>query len=446
MPHSQRGGSGPGRQRVGDSVPSARPGDEKFVVMCKRAISPLHRRIFGWFGVAIVLSLFAGAFVTHLFDSGSGEWRRMLDGTRRIASTEFAEVWDDEEARSALANRLARELDVEVTVRDNGGMPLEAVGATCDRCDAFLIPTQDGEPLGRVDICTKNRRTRGLSLLLGLLASGLVLWILAHRVSRWLGRPISALVLATDAIGRGDYDVNLSAGRNDPPEILRLSRAVTDMAKRIKKQLSDQRELLATVSHEVRSPLARVRLLSELLRDEKSGERRTKLLDDLEQEIVEIDDLVGGLLAQSRLEFSAMSMRDTDLVRLVARTIERAGAGLEPVTVGKAGDIPCDATLFARALSNLIENARKHAGGATKVVLRFDPKEVVVEVEDRGPGIAPADEDRVFEAFFSAQPGSSESLGLGLALVRRIARAHGGDAFTRPNGKTGSVVGFTIPR
>ena len=159
---------------------------------------------------------------------------------------------------------------------------------------------------------------------------------------------------------------------------MRLSRAVADMAKRIKKQLSDQRELLATVSHEVRSPLARVRLLSELLRDESSAVRKAKLLDDLEQEIVEIDDLVGGLLAQSRLDFSALSIRSTDVLALVKRTIERAGAELVPNVSGKIVPVACDATLFARALSNLLENARKHAGGATAVTLRFSRDELVL--------------------------------------------------------------------
>jgi two-component system OmpR family sensor kinase len=419
--------------------------EPRLIATCAKAISPMHRRIFGWFGVAILLSLFAGAFVTHLFDSGSGEWRRVLQGTRRIASAKFAEVWDDEAERSRLAHQIASELDVEVTLRDESGRTIEAIGAPCDRPDAFFTPTQDGQPLGKVDICTKNRGARGISLLLGLFTAGVVLWLLAHRVSRLIGRPISALVNATDAIGRGEYDVNVPCGRHDPPEILRLSRAVADMAKRIKKQLSDQRELLATVSHEVRSPLARVRLLSELLRDESSAVRKAKLLDDLEQEIVEIDDLVGGLLAQSRLEFSALSIRSTDILALVKRTIERAGAEIVPSVSGKVVPVACDATLFARALSNLLENARKHAGGATAVNLRFSRDELSVEVEDRGPGISDENRERVFEAFFSAEAGTSESLGLGLALVRRIARAHGGDAMTRPNKGGGSVVGFAIP-
>jgi signal transduction histidine kinase len=419
--------------------------EERFLVTCARAISPLHRRIFGWFGVAIVLSLFAGAFVTHLFDSGSGEWRRMFDGTRRLAADRFAEVWDDEEARTTLAKQVANELDVDVTLRDEHGLLLETIGPECDRHDAFLTPKVEGHKIGQVDICTKNRPQRGLSLLLGLFAAGLVLWILALRVSRWLGRPISALVSATDAIGRGDYDVNLPCTRHDPPEIQRLSRAVVDMAKRIKKQLSDQRELLATVSHEVRSPLARVRLLNELLRDEPDGAHREKLLDDLEQEIVEIDDLVGGLLAQSRLDFTAMTLRDADVVAITERTIERAGAALSPRVVGQERAVACDATLFARALSNLVENARKHAGGATDVAVVFGRREVSLEVADRGPGIPAEHRDQVFEAFFSAEAGSAESLGLGLALVRRIARAHGGDAFTRDNPGGGTVVGFSIP-
>lgn len=421
---------------------------------CQRAVAPLHRRIFGWFAVAIAMSMLVGASVSHLLGNGFRESHRTYLGAQRVMANRFAEIWDDSARRHTLAAELGSEVDLDVTIRDASGAQLDTVGETCVHPSAALQVVRGSEPLGRVDLCSRSPLGRPFSGLLSLLASIGVLWLVSHKISRWLSRPLNSLVKATDAIGRGQYDVEIHKGRHAPIEIVRLGCAVEDMASKIKQQMKDQRELLASVSHELRSPLARIRLLLELMRDDgpedeaenaaraARRQRTEKLFGDLEHEIVEMDDLVGGLLAQSRLDFSALTRRPNDVVSLAKRAAERAGLELAPIVGGLPRSVDCDATLLARALSNLIDNAKKHAGGVTGFTVRFGDDEVAFEIEDRGPGID--DVEKIFDPFYGTSNGSHDSLGLGLAIVRRIAQAHGGDAFARNRAGGGATVGLTL--
>ncbi len=416
------------------------------IARCRKMVAPLHRRFFLWFGVAMVVSSCVGVAVSIALGGANAHssWKS-YEGAKRVMANRFAESWDEPLRRDQLAEEIARELNVDVTVRDASGEALASYGEEeCSRKRTALYPTRDGRQLGRVDICPTGA-PRPLPMLLGIIASVGVLWLFAHKVARHLGRPILDLVRVTDAIGRGDYDVRANLRRHPPREILHLSRAIEDMAGKIKQQLADQRELLASVSHELRSPLARIRLVLELVRDETLPKaHREKMYAELEHEVLEIDDLVGGLLAQSRLEFSALTVRPNDLVALAQKSAERAGLALTPRVEGEPRPVSSDATLIARALTNLLDNAKRHGAGATDVVLRFEREQVVVEVRDRGAGLEGLDLDRIFDPFFGRPKGSSDSLGLGLSLVRRIAEAHGGTAFAKPREGGGAVVGLTL--
>ena len=417
---------------------------EPVLKRCRNMVAPLHRRIFVWFGVAIIMSSVVGMGVATLFGRGNTSWKS-FEGAKRVLANRFAEVWDDPARRDALADEVAREVNVDITLRDASGTPLYVVGSECSRKDLKLATLRDGESLGSINMCPTSGIPHPLPMLFGMSAAIGVLWLIAHKIARHLGRPILDLVDVTDAIGRGEYDVNVRLRRHSPSEIVHLTRAVQDMAGKIKQQLADQRELLASVSHEMRSPLARIRLVLELLRDESlAPERREELHGELEHEVVEIDDLVGGLLAQSRLDFSALTLRPNDLVGLTTRGLARASLPMDPVVIGPKRPAPCDATLVARALSNLLDNAKKHAGGATGLTVRFENDRATVEVSDRGPGLSEAEIERMFDPFYGKPNGSAESLGLGLALVKRIAKAHGGDAFAKAREGGGSIVGFWL--
>jgi signal transduction histidine kinase len=419
------------------------PPDATFTGRCRRVVSPLHRRIFLWFGAAILLAGTAGFGVNAVL--GGTARARDFVAMRSFAERRFAESWDEPERRRALATEFSDMLDVDVAVRDAKGQVIDTVGAACERPGLRLEPKRADAPLGRVDMCWRPNATRRLTGLLSLVIALGILWMVSHKIARRIGRPILELSRTATEIGRGQFDVDVRLGRHPPVEIARLAESIRDMAAKIKKQMGDQRELLASVSHEIRSPLARVRLLLELLRGgDSSSPDREKLLADLESEIEEMDELVGGLLASSRLEFSALSMRPHDVVTAARRAIERAGVAIEAEVEGEPREILCDATLLARALANLLENAEKHGGGVTGLTVRFEEDRVAFEVTDAGPGVAVEDRERIFDPFFRKPTAGHESLGLGLALVKRIAEGHGGEAYVRETDGTGAVVGFFI--
>ncbi len=168
--------------------------------------------------------------------------------------------------------------------------------------------------------------------------------------------------------------------------------------------------------------------------------------------MADIDDLVGKLLASSRLDFEALELSTLCARDLALRALERAGLSPELLRDHSGGaSVRGDATLLARALGNLLENAQHHAGGVTELTLRVVGERVCFEVHDAGPGLSPEALRHGFDPFFrgksDGQVSSRGALGLGLSLVRRIARAHGGEASieNRADG-SGAVAVLSVPR
>jgi two-component system OmpR family sensor kinase len=278
----------------------------------------------------------------------------------------------------------------------------------------------------------------------------LVLWAVSGKVARRIAQPIYDIVRVTKEIGDGKLSARAElAGCAGIDELGLLAQSINDMATRIERQLVDQKQLLAEVSHELRTPLARIRLLVELAR---SGKMDAGNLDEIERETVEIDALVGELLASARLDFSALSKRPLDAADLARRAAERAGLEPQAVVVeAKETAFGGDATLIARALANLLDNARKHGGGAPVLRVRDRAREVLFQVEDSGPGFPPGEIDRITAALARGERPRREarkegSLGLGLALVHRIARAHDGKLTFENRPEGGARVTLEVPR
>ena len=260
------------------------------------------------------------------------------------------------------------------------------------------------------------------------MVSGAIAWRLT--------RPLLIAIRAAQDIGDGKLDTRIDPTRFGG-EVRILAVALNDMTSKIQQQLADQRQLLAAVSHELRTPLGHMRVLIETARDTKDP----KALAELEKEVLILDDLVGRLLAQSRLEFGNLDRRELDLGELV--TDIATSAGVAPEAIEAIGDVRAaiDPTLVRRAVANLLENARRHGNGAVAVRIERRGMQVAIEVDDAGPGV-PA--DRRADAFRAFVPSSGGGLGLGLALVSRIAVAHEGGAWIadRPGG--GARVGFGV--
>jgi signal transduction histidine kinase len=267
------------------------------------------------------------------------------------------------------------------------------------------------------------------------LIAAFVLSIVSGWVAWRLTRPLLMVVKAARDIGDGKLDTRLHAGKRGEMRV--LASAINDMASRIEQQIKDQRQLLAAVSHELRTPLGHMRVLVETARERNDP----KVLDEIDREIVTLDDLVGRLLASSRLEFGNLDRRDLDLGELIADVASSSGIAPEQIEADDDVRAKVDPTLVRRALANLIDNARVHGGGAIAVRARRRGPQVAIEVDDAGPGVP---KDRRADAFRAFTPSTGGGLGLGLALVSRIAVAHDGGAWIEDRPGGGARVGFTV--
>ncbi|GAB4202442.1 MAG: hypothetical protein Fur0019_00240 [Tibeticola sp.] len=297
----------------------------------------------------------------------------------------------------------------------------------------------------------------GFVWLLALVGVGVALGV--YPIVRRLTQRLEALQRGMRRWGEGDLSTRVPVQGHD--EVADLAERFNDAASRIEmllhsqqKLLASQKSLLANASHELRSPLARIRMAFELM---GSGESPPGLREEVQRNIAELDQLVDEILLASRLDASEADLgtfERIDLVALAAEEGARVGATLElgDAHGGLAAlDILGVAKLMRRLLRNLLENARRYgaASGHRDIVLRLrrEGAQVLLQVCDRGPGVPPDQCERIFEPFYRL-PGASEregGVGLGLALVKSIAERHGGRVRCEPREGGGACFSVWLP-
>ena len=270
-----------------------------------------------------------------------------------------------------------------------------------------------------------------------------VLLAAAFVFARYLARPLRELSATVERIGRGETPPPLP--EQGPSEIVTLNRGVNRMAANLAQLEQDRALLLAGVSHDLRTPLTRLRLGVEM--ETRDDATRAGMVDDIE----EMNRIIGQFLEFARTdEDSAREPRDPNAI--VAACVDRYVRSGRDVRFapGAVPLVPLRSTALSRLVANLIDNAIAYGAPPVEVTTRADGGRVVLDIVDRGPGIAPGEVERLKQPFTRASAARTDAsgaagAGLGLAIVDRIARLHGGSFELLPRDGGGTVARVTIP-
>jgi signal transduction histidine kinase len=248
--------------------------------------------------------------------------------------------------------------------------------------------------------------------------------VFSYPVVRGLTRRIERLQAGVETLGAGNLATRVAIEGRD--EVAQLAASFNRAASRIEELIGAHRLLLANASHELRTPLSRIRLGVELFEAKPDA----KIKADIARDIAELDSLIEEILLASRLDVAAAppAAEEVDLLALLAEECAHYdGCTLDGELIVMRGD----ARLLRRLVRNLLDNAQRHGRPPIRVELRRDGPRPRLSVADAGEGIPPSERERVFLPFHRLR-GDRKGAGLGLALVRQIARLHGGDARVMP--------------
>ena len=314
------------------------------------------------------------------------------------------------------------------------GFELGALPETLPAAGLLLaIRLDDTSWLNAAVVLPPDRPRFGMAPLAALLVAAVAISLVTALSLRRLTRPLNALAAAADAVGRGEpQELEATQG---PLEIRRTAAAFNAMQARVTRAMADRTQLLAAITHDLRTPITTLRLRVEMVEDEALEERMLATLDEM-QALTE----AGLLLARDTT--TTEPTRTVDLVALIESIAEDYLDQGQPVRVAPAPALPyrCRKLALTRAVRNLVENALRY-GAAAEISLAAAADSVTISVDDQGPGLPEAMLERVFEPFFRAEASRSPETGgsgLGLAIARAIIRSHGGDV-TLANRPTGGL-------
>jgi two-component system sensor histidine kinase CpxA len=292
------------------------------------------------------------------------------------------------------------------------------------------------------------------TLKLGTIFSALICLVIAH----YLTKPIERLRDATHELARGNLDIRAGENLgNRHDEIAELVRDFDTMAGELRNQIQSERNLLSGVSHELRSPIARIRLALALARD-ADDEERAEMLGRIEQDTIQLDSMLEQILAVARLESGQQKPKLEPLMlnEIVDDVLEdakfEATATGTDISYQSSGEIKVngDAGLLRSAIENVVRNAIFYSGKDGKIEVRLDKvsNEAVVSVGDNGPGVPENALPLLFKPFYrvdDSRGANTGGMGLGLAIVRNAVAIHGGSVSAKNVTPHGLEVELRLP-
>lgn len=355
------------------------------------------------------------------------------------------------QAQQRAVEGLSRQLRIDIALFDQNRAAVAAAGRPLPQ------PTSVGEsgwlngrgglawtfrlPDGRWLVARTRLRPPGplLGLIFFLTAMAIAIAIFAYPLVRGLTRRIERLQTGVETLGAGNLATRVAVEGRD--EVAQLAASFNRAASRIEELVNAHRLLLANASHELRTPLSRIRLAIELF----EAKPDPKIKAGIARDIAELDELIEEILLSSRLDIAAAppAAENLDLLALVAEECAHYdGCALDGEPVVLSGD----ARLLRRLVRNLLDNAQRHGRPPIRVELRRSGPQASLSVIDAGEGIPPSQRDCVFLPFRRLR-GDRNGAGLGLSLVRQIARLHGGDAIATalPDAPSCIIVRLPIP-
>jgi signal transduction histidine kinase len=228
-----------------------------------------------------------------------------------------------------------------------------------------------------------------------------------------------------------------------PVEVRSAARVFNEMQQRIRRFIDDRLQMVAAISHDLRTPITRLRLRAEFIADR---EQRQKMLKDLN----EMEAMISATLDFAREDAGEEPRESVDLASLVQTICDDFSDLGYDITFPRHERVrySCQPGAMRRALSNVIENAVKY-GDRARVAIAETGSQIVIHVEDDGPGVAPDEQERVFAAFYRIEKSRSREtggVGLGLTVARTIVRAHGGEVWLKTADSGGLRVELAFPR
>ena len=411
----------------------------------------LYLRIY----VAVLASLAAFALVSgflwrQLGDAGPAGHAFALAGT--LAQNVLPPAGAPAAAQQAALEKIAANLGADVALFAADRARLAAVGDPLPAPDtgrersgwlrrwgvspAGAIHLPDGRWLVARARHDRHRPVFGLFFMLALVA--IAVGVGAYPVVRRLTGRLERLQAGVESLGAGDLAARVKVEGRD--EVAQLARSFNRAAERIEELVGAHKSLLANASHELRTPLTRIRMAVELLKENADPRRKR----ELEQDIVELDTLIDEILTASRLD--AVGPGASEEVDLLALASEECARYEEAQLTGEPVTVRGDPRLLRRLIRNLLENARRHGAPPVEVKVSRAGGGAELRVSDHGPGVPDSEREGVFQPFRgSGGIGERAGAGLGLALVRQIARRHGGDARYVAGAPSGASFVVTLP-